>query len=73
MVLGASLGFEAYVPALTYGVRTVGLELLCGLAGLAEEVARIRVKARVRFRANPNPNPNPNSRTDALTPVSLPG
>ena len=41
MVLGASLGFEAYVPALTYGVRTVGLELLCGLAGLAEEVRRL--------------------------------
>lgn len=38
VVLGASLGFEAYVPALTYGVRTVGVELLCSLSGLAEQV-----------------------------------
>ena len=53
MVLGASLGFEAYVPALTYGVRTVGLELLCGLAGLAEEVRTVRVRLRVRVRVKP--------------------
>eukprot|EP00908_Phaeocystis_cordata_P012845 Transcript_2385.p1 GENE.Transcript_2385~~Transcript_2385.p1 ORF type:complete len:619 (-),score=253.58 Transcript_2385:211-1959(-) len=38
VVLGASLGFEAYLPALSYGVQTVGLELLCSLTSLAEHV-----------------------------------
>ena len=38
VVLGSSLGFEAYLPALVYGVRTVGVELLCGLQSLAEQV-----------------------------------
>ena len=38
VVLGSSIGFEAYFLALAYGVPTVGVELLCGLAQLSEEV-----------------------------------
>ena len=38
VVLGASLGFEAYLLALGFGMRTVGVELLCPLASTAEAV-----------------------------------
>ena len=39
-VLGSSIGFEAYFIALTYGLPTVGVELLCGLVDLSERVRR---------------------------------
>mmetsp|Transcript_38032 Transcript_38032/g.126020 ORF Transcript_38032/g.126020 Transcript_38032/m.126020 type:complete len:278 (+) Transcript_38032:219-1052(+) len=38
VVLGASLGYEAYAIGLSHGVRTVGVELLCSLRDLAEQV-----------------------------------
>ena len=38
VVLGSSIGFEAYFTGLTYGVPTVGVELLCSLTELSEEV-----------------------------------
>lgn len=37
-VLGSSIGFEAYFIAFTYGLPTVGVELLCGLVDLSERV-----------------------------------
>ena len=37
-VLGSSIGFEAHFAALTYGLPTVGVELLCGLVALSERV-----------------------------------
>lgn len=37
-VWGRSIGFEAYFSALTYGVPTVGVELLCSLTKIAEDV-----------------------------------
>ncbi|KAL1511389.1 hypothetical protein AB1Y20_006190 [Prymnesium parvum] len=40
VVLGSSLGFEAYFAALTFGVKTVGVELLCGLASLSETLRK---------------------------------
>ena len=38
LVLGASLGFEAYLLALGFGMRTIGVELLCPLVATAEAV-----------------------------------
>ena len=38
VVLGSSIGFEAYLAALTFGVPTVGVELLPGLVELSEDV-----------------------------------
>lgn len=40
VVLGSSLGYEAHWLAHSYGVRTVGVELLCSLAHKSEEIAR---------------------------------
>lgn len=37
---GSSLGFEAYFVSLTYGVRVVGVEILCGLVDLSEIVRK---------------------------------
>ena len=39
-MLGSSIGFEAYFAALTFGVETIGVELLCSLSRLSEEVRR---------------------------------
>ena len=41
VVLGSSIGFEAYFVALTYGVPTVGIELLCSLTSLSEDVREV--------------------------------
>ena len=38
VVLGSSIGFEAYFAALTFGLPTVGVELLCSLVELSEHV-----------------------------------
>ena len=38
VVLGSSIGFEAYLAALTFGVPAVGVELLPGLVELSEDV-----------------------------------
>ena len=38
VVLGSSIGFEAYFAALTFGLPTVGVELLCGLVDLSNEL-----------------------------------
>lgn len=38
IVLGSSLGFEAYFASLVFGVPTVGVDLLPGLVNLAEQV-----------------------------------
>ena len=40
VVLGSSIGFEVYWAALSYGVRTVGVELLCSLTEFSERVRR---------------------------------
>ena len=44
VVLGSSIGFEAYFAALTFGIPTVGVELLCGLVELSN---RVRLAHRV--------------------------
>ena len=38
VVLGSSIGFEAYFAALTYGVPTIGVEVLCSLTDLSEKI-----------------------------------
>lgn len=38
VVLGSSIGFEAYFAALTYGIPTVGVEVLCSLTRLSDEI-----------------------------------
>ena len=38
VVLGSSIGFEAYFAALTFGLPTVGVELLCGLVDLSNKL-----------------------------------
>ena len=38
VVLGSSIGFEAYFAALTFGVPTVGVELLCSLTQISDDV-----------------------------------
>jgi hypothetical protein len=62
VVLGASIGFEAYYTSLALGVPTVGVELLCSLTTIADDVrAAHRVHERhMRFEC-----------ADALT-VNLP-
>lgn len=62
VVLGASIGFEAYYTSLALGVPTVGVELLCSLTTIADDVrAAHRVHERhMRFEC-----------ADALT-INLP-
>ena len=38
VVLGSSIGFEAYFASLTFGVPTVGVEVLCSLTHLSDEI-----------------------------------
>jgi tetratricopeptide (TPR) repeat protein len=38
VVLGSSIGFEAYFASLTYGVPTVGVEVLCSLTRLSDDI-----------------------------------
>lgn len=49
VVLGSSLGYEAYWATLSYGVRTVGVELLCSLAKKAEALREAHGVAAARF------------------------
>lgn len=66
VVLGSSIGFEAYFTALTFGVPTVGVELLCSLSQIAEDVRDAHGVAQsqalfacadaLTFRLPPNPS-----------------
>jgi tetratricopeptide (TPR) repeat protein len=40
VVLGSSIGFEAYFAALTFAIPTVGVELLCSLTRISTDVGR---------------------------------
>ena len=40
VALGSSIGFEAYFGGLTYGLKTVGVEVLCGLVTLSESLRK---------------------------------
>lgn len=48
VVLGSSLGFEAYAIALSHGIPTVGVEILCSLSELARDIqAAVRAPAEL--------------------------
>jgi len=40
VVLGSSLGFEAYAIALGFGIKTVGVEILCSLSELSRDIQK---------------------------------